>query len=130
MIGIRPEILWQNPSLDPPRGQLWGHRATVQALARKTKEHDFKSWMGPGPNSDQIREIGPERAPEMRQNIGNPYQTEDNKNPRGRREVPPPWGAAGGGACCFSNILSLIFVGPWPMANVHKDVLLLLVARL
>ena len=35
--------------------------------------------MGPGPNSEQIRKIGPEWAPEMRQNIGNPYQMEDNK---------------------------------------------------
>ena len=33
----------------------------------------------PGWVPDQIREIGPEWAPEMKQNIGNPDQTEDNK---------------------------------------------------
>ena len=47
----------------------------------------------PGWVPDQIRKIGLEWAPEVRQNIGNPYQTEDNKNPRGRREALPPCGA-------------------------------------
>ena len=31
-------------------------------------------------------------------NIGNLYQMEDNTNPRGRREAPPPWGGAEGAA--------------------------------
>ena len=57
--------------------------------------------MGPGPNSVQIRKIAPEWAPEMKQNIGNTYQTEDNKNPRGRREAPPPLGGAEGAPCCL-----------------------------
>ena len=29
--------------------------------------------------------------------------------PRGRREAPPPWGAAEGGACCFWHIFCMIF---------------------
>ena len=80
-------------------GYMAGHGLLWPAMAshhRRKKEHYFKSWMGPGPNSDQIREIGPEWALEMKQNIGNPYQTEDNKGrlrrpPRGRRFAPPPW---------------------------------------
>ena len=46
---------------------------------------------GPGPNSEQIRKIGPEWAPEMRQNIGNPYQMEDNK---AAPSAPPQGGGA------------------------------------
>ena len=46
--------------------------------------------MGPGPNSEQIRKIGPEWAPEMRQHIGNPYQMEHNK----AAPSAPPKGAA------------------------------------
>ena len=67
--------------------------AEIVPRDRRKKEHDFKSWRGPGPNSDKIVEIGAEWAPEMKQNIRNPYQTEDNKNPRGRREAPLPWEA-------------------------------------
>ena len=32
-----------------------------------------------------------------------------SNNPRGRREAPPPWGAAEGGACCFWHICCIIF---------------------
>ena len=56
----------------------------------------------PGWVPDQIRKIGPEWAPEMRQNIGNPYQMEDNKNPKGA-EAPPPLGGAEG-ATLLSSI--------------------------
>ena len=38
-----------------------------------------RSGSRPGPNSEQIRKIGPEWAREMRQNIGNPCQMADNK---------------------------------------------------
>ena len=69
-------------------------------IKRKT-EYDFKSWMGPGPNSDQIREIGPEWAPEMKQNSRNPYQMEDNK---AAPSTPPKGGGASRrplGFCCL-----------------------------
>ena len=42
-----------------------------------------------GPNSAQIQEIGPEWAREVRQNLGNPCQMEDNK---GAPSAPPPLG--------------------------------------
>ena len=53
--------------------------AENSAQMKEKKEDDFKYWMGPGPNSEQIREIGSEWVREMRQNLGNPYQIEDNK---------------------------------------------------
>ena len=62
----------------------------------------FKSWISPGPHSDQIRKIGPEWAPEMKQNIGNPYQTKDNKNPRGAAQSAALLGGAEGAALLSS----------------------------
>ena len=44
--------------------------------------------MGPGPNSGQIQKICPEWVPDMRQNIGGPYQMEDNnKAPSAKPKV-------------------------------------------
>ena len=90
-----------------------------KAQVRRPQEYDFEILDGSrarsGPNSDQIREIGPEWAPEMRQNIGNPYQMEDKSAafggaPRGRRFAPPPWNFClpfGKGFLCFAS-----FPGP------------------
>ena len=69
--------------------------------------------MGPGPNSEQIRKIGPEWDPEIRQSIGNPYQMEDNK----AAPSAPPKGAALRaaplGSCCLpfsKDFLSFCFI--------------------
>ena len=56
-------------------------------MNRSPQEYDFEILDGsqarPGPNSGQIREIGSEWAREVRQNLGNPYQMEDNKTQGG-----------------------------------------------
>ena len=60
---------------------------------------EILDWSGsrPGPNSEQIHKIDPEWARGMKQNLGNPYEMEDNKAPPsappqgGRRFAPPPW---------------------------------------
>ena len=70
-------------------------RQPPAAHARSPQEYDFEILDGsesrPGPNSGQIREIGPEWAREVRQNIGNPYQMEDNK---AAPSAPPQGGGA------------------------------------
>ena len=49
----------------------------------------LKSWTGPSRDPDQIREIGAEWAREVRQNLGNPYQMEDNKTQGGGAKRRP-----------------------------------------
>ena len=78
---------WPWPAM-AGHGRGLGHGRTSQCPAETPYTISNPGWV-----PDQIRKIGSEWAPEVKQNIGNPYQTEDNKNPRGRREAPPPWGA-------------------------------------
>ena len=77
----------------------------VRFLRSSTFEYDFEILDGsesrPGPNSEEILEIGSEWAQEVMQNLGNPYQMEDNK---AAPSAPPEGGGVSRrplGFCCL-----------------------------
>ena len=100
-------------------------------FCRSPQEYDFEILDGSrarsGPNSGQIREIGPEWAREVRQNLGNPYQMEDNK---AAPSAPPQGGGASRrplGFCClpfgkdFLSFASFIGAHSGPISRIWSE---------